>query len=517
MRNVSAPINKLPPEILAYVCTFTPEIISDFAHLCAQVCRYWRNVLLESPLLWNEIYVGDSLHVEVHLARSGEAPLDLYIDGEPRVGRLLGKVIPHLGRVRLLYLFLRAGDDRILDRLVEPEMTLLRDLRFERTSSALRLSASIMAKISSLGVNTTKLLLCNTDTHLSSLKFPHLRCFCLITEAGFEKPHISDMIDFLRGHPMLEELKLDRVNHFRTDDAGTNIEPTSLQHLKVARLGGWPSSTSSDSLPYLEVDLLPYLRLPSTGQCSINISSPDVTLPRRTNYLLTLIHAWEIISSHGGDFSGGFEFARVELSVEESPRAFTGQLELWIAGWGSLCVGPEEMAASNLPWLPPDWETTNTDKDPGAGEAGDDEFKAQLLRLGRYLDPLRRYPSPLVTVETLVLRGFGYTRNKGKYLQYLRKCFKGLNRVREFQADKTNPWMVVHLLQPFEGRSGGMVLLFPLLQLLTFSNCTPVELPRSEFLEMTKKRAELGTTMKEARVDNEEVDLSELSGVQDRT
>jgi len=120
-------------------------------------------------------------------------------------------------------------------------------------------------------------------------------------------------------------------------------------------------------------------------------------------------------------------------------------------------------------------------------------------------------------MESLVLSGFGYTRNKGKYLHYLRECFMGLNRVHEFQVDETNPGMAVHLLQPFEGDSGGMVLIFPLLRLLTFCNCAPAELPRSWFLEVMKKRAALGNVLEEVWVDDEQVDLSELLAVQQTT
>ena len=314
---------------------------------------------------------------------------------------------------------------------------------------------------------------------------------------------------------MLEKLFLNHII-YSTDDANTHIEPVVLQHLKFARLGGSPSSQSPNSLPYIEVDLLPYLSLPPTGQCDIRIGPMGVGFPHGMNYLLTLIHAWEIISGPGGSFGGGSGFTHAMFSIEESPNTFTGQLQSWTAGWGgSIWVCPEDMVLDSQSWLTPDWETTTTDEDPGVGEAVDDEFQAQLSRLGHYLDPLRWSPSPLAAVEILILCGFGYTTNKGKYLQYLRECFRGMNRVHKFQVDKTNPGMVAHLLHPFQAESGGTVLLFPLLQLLSFSNCTPVKLP--QLLEAMKKRAGLGNVLEMALVDNEKVDLSELSDIQERT
>ena len=419
-----------------------------------------------------------------------------------------------MGRVQLLYLALYTGDDAILDQLCGAEMTLLRNLRFANVSNGLRLSASMMEKISSLGVNITKLLLWNIDTHMSSLTFPRLLHFRCITEVGFRGPRISDMIGFLRGHPMLEELELDRVNYSYAVDVDTRIEPVALRHLEYGTLGGRSSSPSPDSLPYIEVDLLPYLLLPSAGQCDIWVIPASVAFPSGTNYLLTLIRVWEIISGPGGGFGEGTGFIQADFSINERPGTLTGQVELLIAGWGSLCISLENMVVDSRSWLNPDWETSITDEDPGAGEADDDESQAQLSRLGCYLDPLRWSPSPLATVESLFLRGFGYTRNKEKYLQYLRKCFVGLNRVREFQVDEANPGMVVHLLQPFEGESGGMVLLFPLLRLLSFYNCTP---PQPVFLEVMKKRAGLGNVLEEALVDNVKVDLSELWDMQQRT
>ena len=98
LQNVFAPINKLPPEILVHICTLFPasEAKFDFAHTCAQVCHYWRNTLLGSPSLLNKIFVEDPLHVDVHLARSGEVPLKVYFCGQSSLDRFCQKVILHL-------------------------------------------------------------------------------------------------------------------------------------------------------------------------------------------------------------------------------------------------------------------------------------------------------------------------------------------------------------------------------------------------------------------------------------
>jgi len=190
---------------------------------------------------------------------------------------------------------------------------------------------------------------------MSSLKFPHLLSFGLVTEDRFKGPCTSDMISFLRGHPTLEVLRLNQAEYSYADDADTHIEPVTLQHLTFTRLGGTPTPPSPDSHPHIEVDLLPYLFFPPLGQCNIWISLVNVVFPSGTSYLLTLIRAWEIISSPGGSFGAGSGFTQAKFSTEESPSTLTGQVELWIAKWGSLSIGPKNMVIGSWSWLTPDW------------------------------------------------------------------------------------------------------------------------------------------------------------------
>ena len=516
IRNAFAPINKLPFEILAHVCTFAPDVTSDFAHICLQVCRHWRNALLAFPSPWKEIHTEDPLHINVHLARSGEVPLEVHFHGRSPVNQFLQKVVPHAGRFRFLYLSLRVDDcEQILDSLGGGHvMALLRVLHFKRGSTRLTLSASMMEKISSFAANITTLILWNINTNLSSLMLQRLLRFTLITQNGFEGPRVSDVIGLIRGSPVLEVLNVQRARYSYEDDAGTDIEPVTLQHLRLAKLGGRPSPPSPNSLPYVEVDLLPHLRIPQTGQRCIRINPGNATFPHDTNYFLTLFHAWNLISGSEDGFGGGARFSYVDLSIQESPTTLTGRME--IVGQDGFCIkilSPERIPRSSQPWPMPDWETTNDE--PGA--ANDDEIRTQLSRLGRFLDPLQRSPSPLAALEALLFSGFGRTSNKSDYLQYLRECFKGLEQIRKFQVEETNLWVVIHLLRPFEDESGRTVLLFPLLEFLSFDRCTPVDLPISALLEVMKKRAALGNVVETVLGDDEEVDLSELWDVEETT
>ena len=516
-----APINKLPPEILVHTCTFVPasEAKSDFAHICAQVCRHWWNTLISSPSLWNEILVEEPLHADVHLTRSGEVPLEVYFYRASPVDRFCRKIVPHLNRVRLLYLSLnRANCETILDSLEASGRAMsLRKFHFQKGSSELNLSASMMVKISSFATNITALVLWNIDVHLSSLTFPCLLYFYLVTQVGFQSPRVSDVIGLLRGSPLLEEVDLHYASYSDLDNAGTHIEPVTLQHLKRVLLKGRPSP-SLHPLPYIEADLLPYLSFPSAGQCRIDIYPASVSFPHGTSYLLSLIRAWELISGHGGGFGRGDGFTRFELFIKESPDALSGWLG--VVEQGDIRAEiflPEDMYTSSWPFPMPDWETTTTDGETGTGYAAECEIQAQLTRLGGHLDPLRWNPSPLATLKSLVIAGFGYTTSKARYLEYLRECFEGLSQLRHFQAKETNLWMITHLLRPYEDGSGGMALLFPLLESLSFCNCAPVGPLLPTLLEAMKERAALGNVLETVSVDYEKVDLSELGNVQGTT
>ena len=202
MRNALAPINKIPPEILVHVCTFAPDAVSNFAHVCAQVFRNWRNTLFSSPSLWNVIRTADPLHINVYLVRSGKVPLNVYFRRGSPVRRFYQKVVPHMDRARLLYLSSSADDcGQILDLLEgRLEMVLLRDFHFKKGCTRLRLSASMMKKISSFAAGVTTLFLSNVDSHLPSLTFPRLLSFSLITHSqnGFKGSCVSNVIGFSR-------------------------------------------------------------------------------------------------------------------------------------------------------------------------------------------------------------------------------------------------------------------------------------------------------------------------------
>ncbi|KAG8737968.1 hypothetical protein FRC10_007455 [Ceratobasidium sp. 414] len=67
-----------------------PQPYSGFQDLVVRVCRYWRAVAINTPLLWTYIFISQQPPhplAEIYLARSGKCPLDIDIEMKPQYKR----------------------------------------------------------------------------------------------------------------------------------------------------------------------------------------------------------------------------------------------------------------------------------------------------------------------------------------------------------------------------------------------------------------------------------------------
>ena len=93
--NTTNPIARLPPEILGYIFLWHVAIEQKFSWRwggedyyrwmrVTHVCHHWREVALNTPRLWTNIFVVFTIGLEDRinsfLARSGQAPLRLHIE-----------------------------------------------------------------------------------------------------------------------------------------------------------------------------------------------------------------------------------------------------------------------------------------------------------------------------------------------------------------------------------------------------------------------------------------------------
>ena len=102
-QNASAPVNRLPPEILSRIleCRTAERVLVIATH----VCRHWRCALISSPSLWTS-FESKSSHPDralTYLTRSKSVPIDTRADlDSPRDLEVFGYLTPHIARTRSL-------------------------------------------------------------------------------------------------------------------------------------------------------------------------------------------------------------------------------------------------------------------------------------------------------------------------------------------------------------------------------------------------------------------------------
>ena len=122
IRNSFAPINKLPPEILALIATFFEPgrlLINATA-----VCRYWRTALLSFPRVWSRIACSNEKLFKTYLERSKSVPLEVQL---PRsLSRPLASLVPHTSRLVSLTVSVTGPSsfEQLAHHLIKPIPTL---------------------------------------------------------------------------------------------------------------------------------------------------------------------------------------------------------------------------------------------------------------------------------------------------------------------------------------------------------------------------------------------------------
>ncbi|KAF8150409.1 hypothetical protein K438DRAFT_1988562 [Mycena galopus ATCC 62051] len=139
------PVLTLPNEITAEIFTHFLPIYPDYPQLTGlysptlltQICREWREIALETPILWQAMSLSDlsipferRAHLlDMWLSRSRCCPLSIHfnkddIDDEPHTSEILATVVSH--RTRWEYLNLTLSPSHIA--IIQGPMPLLRHL-----------------------------------------------------------------------------------------------------------------------------------------------------------------------------------------------------------------------------------------------------------------------------------------------------------------------------------------------------------------------------------------------------
>ena len=126
--NMLAPINKIPPEILAFIPDFWNTYKRDRKVIVlTHVCRAWREVFVSRSSLWTNFDCLDPEKTRVYFERSKFSPINLSLDlreGIPSYNSLF-QLIPHVtGRLKSVFIMGPLDnvevDTHVISRLTHP-------------------------------------------------------------------------------------------------------------------------------------------------------------------------------------------------------------------------------------------------------------------------------------------------------------------------------------------------------------------------------------------------------------
>lgn len=289
IRNVFAPVNKLPAEILARIFKilamqtalpdpFLPDLSSytdtlSWIVVC-QVCRYWRETALAFPSLWSNIDTHSPLAALALLDRSAASPIHVYLRDAVRSSGFT----PCLNRARLLQAIGRHSP-RFVELHIQPTFRYGPDLlrSFQNPASNLR-ALTIMLNMNKDEFQELPPIF---DGHIPNLEHLTLANFskwsinqfggrlthvCLLDQPLRRRMPMAEFLDFLASCPRLQELAL--------IDAGPGIfvspsmpevdidRRVCMDCLQSLHIGDWPT-------PQSIANFLQHLALPANTKIFI--------------------------------------------------------------------------------------------------------------------------------------------------------------------------------------------------------------------------------------------------------
>ena len=233
LRNILAPINKLPPEILSQI----PQFFSIRNLIVAtQVCRYWRTTFISCGPLWCNIDCERGPEALACLHRSKRSPIHVSVRRIPD-NEVLAKLSPHIVRIKSLYLHSRwSVAQSVFARFTDPAPDL------ETLTIICRPSTAAAGPVPStlLTGNLPKLWSLTIQGLASDLVhfvLPNLTYFEL---SNVTSPPLSmsllNLLDFLERSPLLESVHVDFHGECLYDAPKKKI--ISLKALKTLNISG---------------------------------------------------------------------------------------------------------------------------------------------------------------------------------------------------------------------------------------------------------------------------------------
>ncbi|KAM5543662.1 hypothetical protein V8D89_002913, partial [Ganoderma adspersum] len=236
LMNTASPINRIPPELLVTIFALSPERYSPMSrlaywpfmeprmsdlHKLPKICRYWRELALGTPTLWNHVvtFSGSQGH-DAWFGRSIYLPDDASVDlnvhfntrtnSKPTIEKMTEFMLTNAPRIRELHawdastidlpLFLKSFDANALEHCtISQKMAVDVPIGTPYHSGRPLFFSSGGARLRSLCLNDLQFLPANVFPALTLLKIDFVKRRSMNWV-------IEDLVKFLTGSPKLEEV-----------------------------------------------------------------------------------------------------------------------------------------------------------------------------------------------------------------------------------------------------------------------------------------------------------------------
>ena len=263
IKNCLAPVNKIPPETLAFTAAFLATE-RDLINATA-VCQQWRTALLSFPRLWYNAG-GSSSELEAYLERSKSVPLEVTLSSP----QLVASIIPHTSRLVALTVSVghSSSFDQIAEHLCDPIPT-LRSLeirtenhQLDTLDLPLGLHEGLFRHLKNLSLNAISSL-------RGSQTFPHITELSLCTSGNPYTP-LTDLLNILEQLPGLVKVSVVFQASWYAESHSSKI--TTLSCVREIHLlaSAVDESKRSPSIP----PILRFLELPKATSITLESGLP---------------------------------------------------------------------------------------------------------------------------------------------------------------------------------------------------------------------------------------------------
>jgi len=211
-KNMLAPINKIPPEILALIPDFWDTCVRDQDVIAlTHVCRAWREVFVSRSSLWTNFDCLDEEKTRVYFERSKSSPINLSLDLSEGISfrNPFFQIIPlATGRLRSLFVEGPLEDVEVVTSHLSHPVPLLEHLSILPGDGYMSCELVLTSALFDGGLSSLRTLcLESVHTQLPWRNMVNLTSFAL-RHTPPRMVSVGQLLDFFENAPYLEEVEL---------------------------------------------------------------------------------------------------------------------------------------------------------------------------------------------------------------------------------------------------------------------------------------------------------------------